>query len=885
MFFLIPLLSLLTKPVPLYNKARIYFVAPGGNDASLGSLKAPFATLEHAKVAAEKLVQQGQDTIISLWGGTYFLPRTLTFGSLKSTGKRQANLEFRAYSKNENSKPEKVTISGGKKLTGWTVDAQNRWHLTLPEVKAGTWNFSQLWVNGERRFRPHLPKTGYYQIEETLPPSGKSKGPDGFGFRAGDLKPEWYDLASVEGLPFHIWTMSRFHIAEIDAQKNRVRFEGGTPADESYFQMPRGNRFLVENVKEALGEPGEWYLDRKTGELTYVPKRGETPGKTEVIAPVLETLITLKGKQSNPVQNVDFKNLTFAHTNYVLPEKGRSFPQAEIDLRGAVNLDEARDINFTQCRFTHLGGYGVDFGTAVKDSYLETCELTDLGAGGVKIGTTTYEKDPARVTSFVNVLNCKIAHGGRLHPAGIGVWIGQATGCNVLNNDIYDFYYTGISAGWNWGYAPSNGQRHSILRNHIYNIGQGVLSDMGGIYTLGDMTGTKLENNFIHDIKSLTYGGWGIYFDEGTTGILAQNNVVTRTKSAGFHQHYGKNNRIINNIFAFGEEAQLMRTRAEDHLSFTAERNIMLSEDHPILGSNWSGNNFTLTKNLYWNMGKSPVNFAGKTFAKWQAEGHDKGSLYGDPLFVDAKGDNFTPRLQSPARKLGFVHIDLTQTGRRDGTRKGYSPVDNAIAPTIFRVPRLTPLPPAALKEDFEETPVGSKPGKAHLFEEGNEAVIRVTNEVAHTGKHSLKFTDRAGLSVSYAPHLYYEPGFTEGVLIESFAFRREAGALFYHAWRTNDTPYIEGPSIRVTQDGTLTANGKKLTQLPVSRWITIEIRCGVGKDATGTYSLRVKGEGRTPAEEFRDLPCPKLSRLSWLGFVADANADAVFYLDDISLK
>ncbi|MBC7527900.1 MAG: right-handed parallel beta-helix repeat-containing protein, partial [Chthonomonadaceae bacterium] len=118
-----------------------------------------------------------------------------------------------------------------------------------------------------------------------------------------------------------------------------------------------------------------------------------------------------------------------------------------------------------------------------------------------------------------------------------------------------------------------------------------------------------------------------------------------------------------------------------------------------------------------------------------------------------------------------------------------------------------------------------------------------------------------------------------------SFAFRREAGALFYHAWRTNDTPYIEGPSIRVTQDGTLTANGKKLTQLPVSRWVTIAIHCGVGKDATGTYSLRIKGEGRTPAEEFRDLPCPKLSRLSWLGFVADANADAVFYLDDISLK
>ena len=183
----------------------------------------------------------------------------------------------------------------------------------------------------------------------------------------------------------------------------------------------------------------------------------------------------------------------------------------------------------------------------------------------------------------------------RCFPARSAFGSGSRPATASLHNLIHDFYYTGISIGWTWGYGPALATNNTVELNHVHHIGVKsdgdgpILSDMGGIYTLGKQPGTTIRNNLWHDIAGIRYGGWGIYFDEGSSGILAESNVVYRTTHGGFHQHYGETNIVRNNIFAFARDHQIQRTRPEPHRSFSFVTNIVYFDSGILLTGDWSG--------------------------------------------------------------------------------------------------------------------------------------------------------------------------------------------------------------------------------------------------------------------------------------------------------
>ncbi len=615
--------------------------------------------------------------VVEIHDGVYELASPLVLGP-EDSGSPGAPVTWRA------APGARPVLSGGRRLSGWTVAAGGTWTLELPAVRAGDWTFSQLFVDGQRRFRPRRPAQGWFHVAAELPPTAanRERGHDRMGFAASDIEPAWAG-SDVEVLAIHTWSASRMRLAAVDAEAGAVTFTGPTRTLRPWGAFHKGARYRVENVPDPL-VPGRWYLDRRRGVLRYRPLPGEDPERSQVVAPRLETILRLRGDLAGRrfVHDLRFRGLTFAHAAWSLPPGGQSFPQGEVQLGAAVEAFAARDVVLEDCAVVHAGRYAVQVGAGCRRVRLAGCELADLGAGGVKIGIAggasswpvgeaVDPDDPETEVAGIEVRGCRIVGGGRLHPAGEGVWIGHASHCAIRGNTIADFFYTGVSVGWTWGYAePSRAHHNEIAWNDIHDIGQGLLSDLAGVYTLGVSPGTTVHHNRIQDVRSFGYGGWGLYTDEGSSGIAMTHNLVWRCKTGSFHQHYGRDNLVADNILAESAGDQLQRTRTEEHRSFRFERNLVWwTGEGPLLGKNWRDDHFAMDHNLYWNP-RHPVRFwDGLDLAGWQARGHDRHSRIADPRFLDPERGDFRLRPDSPAFVLGFEAWDLAAAGRQEPPR------------------------------------------------------------------------------------------------------------------------------------------------------------------------------------------------------------------------
>ncbi|MCC6364446.1 MAG: right-handed parallel beta-helix repeat-containing protein [Bryobacterales bacterium] len=571
---------------------------------------------------------------VRIRGGRYFFQEPLALSSQDSGVTWEA------------APGERVLLSGGRVITGWKKGSGSIW-----TADAGAQPFRQLFVSGRRAQRARTPNFGFYRIDG---PSSQDK-PFRLKFRGSDIRKEWAGT-DTEVVALLAWADVRMSIASVDEAAHVATLT----FDPRPSNKEKDARYYIENAPDALDAPGEWRLDRATNTVSYWPLAGEDMAKEEIIAPRLTELVRIDG-----ARDLTFRGLEFLHTDWTMDAKGYADTQAAVAVGATFEAANAENISIEKCQFRHLGNYAIGFGRGCHHNRIVRNHIYDIGAGGIRIGEPVLRAEEKDRNFDNEITDNDIHHLGYVYPPAVGVFVLQASRNHIAHNHIHDLFYTAISVGWTWGYGENQSKENVIEYNHLHDIGKEMLSDMGGIYTLGMQPGTVIRNNLIHDISSFTYGGWGIYPDEGSSHMLIENNVVYRCASAGFHQHYGKENTVRNNIFAFNRDFQLMRTRVEPHLSFTFERNIVLFDQGRLLGSNWTGNQFRMDRNVYFDLRSTPIRFAGKTWEEWKAAGQDAHSVIADPLFVNAGSYDFRLRENSPARKLGFQPIDVSTVGPR----------------------------------------------------------------------------------------------------------------------------------------------------------------------------------------------------------------------------
>lgn len=681
--------------------------SPAGSPYGDGSAGYPVRTLDGAlRIARERrAAEPGTPVVVWLHRGDFVLTATLELGP------GDDGTTFAAWPEDEGA----VTVSGGATVTGWTPDVfRGRPVWTAPAPATGG---RSLYVAGERRERPRFPAAGELRVagQDGLDLDADLvatlfDGADTFTYAEGDL-PELLDPEGVEVVVPHYWIQERLPVAEVDADRRRIRSPYRSILALRDGDAPRFARYWLDGVVDDLGlVPGQWYLDRRgvvptdahpdgAGEpvLLYAPRPGEDPATLTAVVPGTGVLVAVRGDEhaGRPVRGVRFEGVAFRYADWpqapsarppfqmredpVLPDVAyASDPQAAATVPGAVELTFARDCALVDCTVEHVGGYGVRLGPGCRGVLVSGCTLRDLGAGGVSCGG---DADPAApgANRCNEISDNEIASGGRVYPHAVAVLLRHGASSVVAHNHVHDFFSTAIAVGWRWDYGPSASSDNLVVGNHLHDLGQGRLDWFGAIYTLGVSPGTVLRGNLVHDVRAASFGGWGLLIDPATSHVVVEDNVVHSVSSECLHVKSGRENVVRHNVFALGGTGLVSLAVPEEHVAATLAHNVLVADGVPAFaGAPGSASVRDLAArrgglrselNLVWDVRGDAVLAADgevgpdgawvttdRADAAWRASGRDAHSVVSDPGLVVGPGGAL--RLTDGAAAAAAVGFD-----------------------------------------------------------------------------------------------------------------------------------------------------------------------------------------------------------------------------------
>lgn len=357
------------------------------------------------------------------------------------------------------------------------------------------------------------------------------------------------------------WRSYKVKVISINSDTGEVTFD--TFGNLFQFVSDKEACFSILNSRKLL-KPGSFCCIK--GKIYYLKNKEEDINSLEFRAPHVPTLLSLEGCDNVTFSGVTFRDATMEQW-YLYEVQGATFSSSCVDVKGCSN------IIFKDCVFTNNLGYSMSINSNSSNCKIEGCRFENLQGGGIILGFTDNDN-----THHITINDNLIKSYGAINVCSEAILCARAHDVSITNNTICNGYYTGITLGWTWGYGKSYSYNNYVANNHLHHLMRGVLSDGGGIYTLGKQNGTIIEKNYLHDIISYKEGdALGIYTDEGSSNIIIRNNVCFGTNTA-FHEHFGKCNTIENNVWAFSNCYGMHLSNAQKDSALVARGNVVIMD-------------------------------------------------------------------------------------------------------------------------------------------------------------------------------------------------------------------------------------------------------------------------------------------------------------------
>ena len=543
---------------------------------------------------------------------------------------------------------DNTIIKGSKKLTNPIKVSEGIYKFAAPNNK----RLYQIFVNGDSRLCASTKRENGGTDGLCIIPQDISYE-DAGAFRLYTVSFSSNDISVLNNCKgnafltiFSKWRSCKSEIISVDTNSNTVKFY--VPFINNANIEP-GNLFVIENINGTLDingsnecfTDGTYYHDISNGFIYYKLKPDETIDNITVEVPVCSRI--------NINCEATFSNIKFCQYNgNIINDINK---KCCTDGQGGYKIDgtfrvKSKNVNFTRCSFYGFTNHCIRYYNGSCDSIVEKCHFLHCGCGSVYLGDV--DKNATDVPNNIRVQNNVIQYMSDLLQQSCGIVSSLVYDCSISNNEVSYINYSGITGGLRWDDEKSAYANCSYNNNHIHHINYNkILYDMAGIYTVGRSDNTKIFGNKIHDIMAHNKC-FGIYLDEGSSGVKVYKNIVYKTQGPCIFGHRSKNNDVYNNIFAFPLSTSISyQARSTDYCEDRCYNNIIYGDNKDSVFNVSCGNsNCEINSNLYYCTNGNDTVYV------------DKNAVYLDPKFKNPSEYDFTITDTSNVDNIDFDLFD-----------------------------------------------------------------------------------------------------------------------------------------------------------------------------------------------------------------------------------